>query len=212
MPTHLTSSRAGTRAVIFDVGNVLYDWNLRQFFEQLVPAHELDLFLREVVNLEWHSQHDAGRPFAETSAELTALWPRFANAIAAFGPRFSETVTGLLPGMEAIVRDLHRGSVPLYAITNFSHEFWPPFRAREAALFDLFDDIVVSGDERLLKPDPAIYRLALDRFGLAPGEAIFIDDREDNVLAAQALGIAGHHFTGAVPLRADLVDRGLLAR
>ncbi|MGC6330411.1 HAD family hydrolase [Rhizorhabdus sp. FW153] len=199
-----------TRAVIFDVGNVLYDWNLRQFFEKLVPTHELELFLRDVVTLDWHNQHDAGRPFAETSAELIALWPRFAEAIAAFGPRFSETVTGLLPGMGDIVRALHARGVPLYAITNFSDEFWPPFRTREAAIFNLFEDIVVSGTERLVKPDPAIYRLALDRFGLAPHEAIFIDDRDDNVRAAEALGIAGHHFQGAIPLRTELERRGLL--
>lgn len=204
----ITASR--TRAVIFDVGNVLYDWNIRQFFEKLVPAHELELFLRDVVTLDWHNQHDAGRPFAETSAELIAAWPRFADAIAAFGPRFSDTVTGLLPGMETILRDLHRRGVPLYAITNFSHEFWPPFRAREVAIFDLFDDIVVSGEERLVKPDPAIYALALDRFGLAAEEALFVDDRADNVAAAEAMGIAGHLFTGAGPLRVDLEARGLL--
>ncbi|MFC0304827.1 HAD family phosphatase [Rhizorhabdus histidinilytica] len=199
-----------TRAVIFDVGNVLYDWNLRQFFEKLVPAHELELFLRDVVNLNWHGQHDAGRPFAETSAELIAAWPRFADAIAAFGPRFAETVTGLLPGMGAIVHDLHAHGVPLFAITNFSHEFWPPFRAREAAIFDLFADILVSGEVRLIKPDPAIYVMALDRFGLGPAEAIFIDDRADNVAAAEALGIAGHLFAGAGPLRAELERLGLL--
>ena len=189
---------------------MLYDWNIRQFFEQLVPAHELELFLRDVVTLDWHSQHDAGRPFAETSAELTAAWPRFADAIAAFGPRFSETVTGLLPGMADIVRALHARGVPLYAITNFSHEFWPPFRAQEAAIFDLFDAIVVSGDEKMLKPDPAIYALALARFGLEGPEAIFIDDREENVRAAEAMGIAGHVFRGADPLAADLRARELL--
>ena len=189
---------------------MLYDWNLRQFFEKLVPAHELELFLRDVVTLDWHNQHDAGRPFAETSAELIALWPRFEAAIAAFGPRFSDTVTGLLPGMGEIVRALHARGVPLYAITNFSDEFWPPFRLREAEIFDLFEDIVVSGTERMVKPDPAIYRLALDRFGLSPQEAIFIDDREDNVRAAEALGIAGHHFHGAEPLRTELERRGLL--
>lgn len=189
---------------------MLYDWNLRQFFEKLVPAHELELFLRDVVTLDWHNQHDAGRPFAETSVELIAAWPRFADAIAAFGPRFSDTVTGLLPGMGETVRDLHAAGVPLYAITNFSDEFWPPFRAREAAIFDLFEDILVSGAVKLVKPDPAIYALALERFGLTAGEAIFIDDRADNVAAAEAMGIAGHLFTGAEPLRADLHARGLL--
>ena len=189
---------------------MLYDWNLKQFFEKLVPAHELELFLRDVVTLEWHTQHDRGRPFAETSVELTASWPRFADAIAAFGPRFSETVTGLLPGMADIVCALHARGVPLFAITNFSDEFWPPFRAQEAAIFDLFEDIVVSGEERLIKPDRAIYELALKRFGLAGGEAIFIDDREDNVRAAEALGISGHIFRGAEPLEAELRELGLL--
>lgn len=189
---------------------MLYDWNIRQFFEKLVPAHELDLFLRDVVTLEWHAQHDIGRPFAETSVELTASYPRFANAIAAFGPRFSETVTGLLPGMDGIVRALHARGVPLYAITNFSHEFWLPFRDQEAAIFDLFDDIVVSGEERLLKPDRAIYELALKRFGLAGEEAIFIDDREDNVRGAEAVGIRGHLFRSAGPLEAELKELGLL--
>jgi len=189
---------------------VLYDWNLRQFFEELVPARELDLFLRDVVNLEWHSQHDAGRPFAETSAELIAAWPRFAEAIAAFGPRFSETVTGLLPGMGELVRALHARQVPLYAITNFSHEFWPPFRAREAAIFDLFEDIMVSGEERLLKPQREIYQRALTRFGIAASDAIFIDDREDNVRGAEALGICGHVFRGVASLTAELHRHGLL--
>ena len=190
---------------------MLYDWQLRPFFAELVPAHELDAFLRDVLTMEWHAQHDAGRPFAETSAELIADHPRHADAIMAFGARFADTVLHMLPGMAAIVRDLHAVRVPLYAITNFSHEFWAPFRAREAAIFDLFDDIVVSGEERLVKPDPRIYRLALDRFGLAPDEAIFIDDRADNVAAAEALGIPGHLFEDAASLRGELATLGLLA-
>lgn len=199
------------RAVIFDVGNVLYDWNIRLLFEQLVDDRdELDFLLRDVVTMAWHGQHDAGRPFAETSAELIALYPRFATAIAAYGPRFSETVPGMLPGMADIVRALDARRVPLYAITNFSHEFWDPFREREAAIFDRFRDIVVSGREKLIKPDPAIYRLALDRFGLRPGEAIFVDDRADNIEAAVALGIYGHHFHGAEPLAEELRVLGLL--
>jgi 2-haloacid dehalogenase len=199
------------RAVIFDVGNVLYDWNIRILFEQLVgDRDELDFLLRDVVTLAWHGQHDAGRPFAETSAELIALYPRFATAIAAFGPRFSETIPRMLPGMAEIVQALDARQVPLYAITNFSHEFWDPFRDREAAIFDRFHGIVVSGREKLIKPDPAIYRLALDRFGLRPEEAFFIDDREDNIQAAVALGIRGHHFNGAEPLMTELKALELL--
>lgn len=199
------------RAVIFDVGNVLYDWNIRLLFEQLVDDRdELDVLLRDVVTMAWHGQHDAGRPFAETSAELIALHPRFATAIAAYGPRFNETVPGMVTGMAQIVEALDARQVPLYAITNFSHEFWDSFRDREAAIFDRFRDIVVSGREKLIKPDPAIYHLALDRFGLQPDEAIFIDDREDNIQAAEALGIRGHHFQGAGPLADELQTLGLL--
>jgi len=200
-----------TRAVIFDVGNVLYDWDIRLIFTELVPAHELDVFLRDVLTMEWHAQHDAGRPFADTSAELIAQQPRYAEAIASFGPRFAETIPGMLPGMEKIVRDLHAAGVPLYAITNFSHEFWAPFRIREAEIFDLFEDIVVSGEERLVKPDPAIYRLALDRFGQESGEVFFIDDRADNVAAAQAVGIPSYHFRDAPTLRTMLGRMALLA-
>jgi 2-haloacid dehalogenase len=198
-------------AVIFDVGNVLYDWNIRLLFEQLVEdPYELDFLLRHVLTLEWHGQHDAGRPFAETSAERIAEFPRFAEAIAAFGPRFNDTVKTMVPGMDTIVHALAERRVPLYAITNFSDEFWEPFRARETAIFDLFTDIVVSGREKMVKPDPAIYRLALDRFGLAPAEAIFIDDREDNVRAAEALGIRSHHFRDAPRLTEELKALGLL--
>jgi 2-haloacid dehalogenase len=100
--------------------------------------------------------------------------------------------------------------VPLFAITNFSGEFFPAFRAREAALFAPFRDIVVSGDEKLMKPDPRIFVLARQRFGLAPGEGLFVDDRDENVTAACANGFVGHLFVDAPTLRAALVAHGLL--
>jgi 2-haloacid dehalogenase len=203
--------RARTRAVVFDVGDVLYGWNPRLLYERLVDDDQaLDAFLRDVATKEWHFQHDAGRPFAETSAELVAAHPEQAHLIAAWGPRFVDQLGGMLPGMEDLVRELEAAGVPLYAITNFSGEFWPPFRAREAALFDRFQDIVVSGDELLTKPDPAIYRLALDRFGLAAEDALFVDDRADNVAGAQSVGMPAVLFTDAKTLRADLVNFGVL--
>lgn len=198
-------------AVIFDVGNVLYHWEPRRLYERLIgDDRALDAFMAEVVTREWHFQHDAGRPFAETSVELGARYPEHADLIGLWGPRFNETLPGMIPGMDAIVADLDSRGVPLFGITNFSGEFWPPFRAREAALFDRFRDIVVSGDERLVKPDAAIYRLALDRFGLAPEEAVFVDDTPANVDAAAALGIHAVHFTTAESFRADLARLGLL--
>lgn len=196
-------------SVIFDVGRVLFDWNLRFLYERLIPEGEaLDAFLRDVVTPAWHFQHDAGRPFAETSAELIAQYPDHADAIRALHPRFNETIGPALPGMAQLVADLDAAGVPIYAITNFSGEFWPPFRAREAAFFAPFRDVVVSGDEKLVKPDAAIYRLALDRFGLQAAEAVFVDDNAANVEGANAVGIHGLLFTGEPQLRADLRNLG----
>ena len=167
--------------------------------------------MTRVVTFEWHSQHDAGRPFAETSAELSALYPEHSGLIAQYGPRFSESIPGPIPGSHEIVAALDAAGVPLFALTNFSAEFWPPFRAPNAALFDRFRDILVSGEEKMVKPDPAIFALAMTRFGLAPGEALFVDDRPENVAAGEAAGLIGHVFRDAPTLRADLVARGLLS-
>jgi 2-haloacid dehalogenase len=198
-------------AVIFDVGKVLYDWDPRYLYERLIEDDRaLDTFLRAVVTREWHFQHDAGRPFAETSAELIAHYPEHESLIAAWGSRFNDSVGDPIPGMPDLVAELDSAGVPLYAITNFSGEFWPPFRTREAALFDRFRDVVVSGDEKLVKPDPAIYRLALERFGLQPREAVFVDDNSANVAGARAVGMIALLFTDAPALRRDLARIGLL--
>ena len=205
-------SDARPHAVIFDIGNVLFDWHPRFLYERLIDDDRaLEAFLRDVVTHEWHFQHDAGRPFAETSAELAARYPEHADLIAQWGPRFNDRVSGPVPGMFAIVEALDAAGVPLFAITNFSGEFFPPFRAAWPDLFDRFRDIVVSGDERLVKPDPALYRLALARFGLEPGDAVFVDDNDRNVAAARDLGIHAVPFTDAAAFRAELERFGLLA-
>lgn len=199
------------RAVIFDIGNVLFHWHPRFLYERLIgDDRALEAFLDEVVTVEWHFQHDAGRDFADTSAELTARYPQHAELIAAWGPRFNDSVGGPVAGMHALVEELDSAGVPLFAITNFSHEFWPPFRAQWPDLFDRFRDVVVSGDEKLVKPDPAIYRLALARFGLESHEAVFIDDNAANVTGAEALGIRSVLFSDADDTRRELVDAGIL--
>ena len=202
---------ARPKSVVFDVGNVLVDWNPRALFARHVTdSARLDRLMGEVLTLEWHTQHDAGRDFADTSAELIALYPDEAENIRRWGAEFDATIGDLLPGMADLVANLDAAGVPLYAITNFSHEFWPPFRAREAALFDRFRDVVVSGEVKLIKPDPAIYALALERFGLAPEEALFVDDRAENVEAGERAGLVGHLFRDAATLRAELEGYGLL--
>ena len=197
-------------SIVFDVGHVLYDWDPRFLYERLIPEGEaLDAFLRDVCTRDWHFQHDRGRPFAETSAELIARHPEHEALIAAWGPRFAEQIPGPMPGMPELVAELDAAGVPLYALTNFSGEFFAPFRRQEAALFDRFRGIVVSGDERLVKPDPSIYRLLLDRYGLEAGRTVFVDDRAENVAGAESVGMTAIRFTGAEPLRAELVRLGL---
>lgn len=115
-----------------------------------------------------------------------------------------------MPGVHAIIDMLVERNVPLFAITNFSADFWPPFHARERAFFEKFRDIVVSGEVKLLKPDPAIYFLALDRFRLNPRQALFVDDRAINVEAAEAVGMHAHLFTTSQALRARLEADGLI--
>ncbi len=201
---------APIEAVVFDVGRVLYLWNLRLLFEKLIddPAH-LDFLLNNVITEEWHFQHDAGRPIAEMVTERTAEFPEYAEAIRAYATRFNETIPGPVPGTHALVARLLERGMPIFAITNFGDEFWAQFRPT-APIFDDFRDIVVSGVENLAKPDPAIFTLAARRFGHAPGAMLFIDDNADNIAAALAEGWQVHHFTDAATLERDLTARGLI--
>lgn len=198
-------------AVVFDVGRVLYQWELRHLFAKLIadPA-QLDWFLANVVTEEWHFQHDAGRPLADMVAERSCLYPDHVHLIEAYATRFVETVPGPVAGTHDIVRTLAARGVPLFAITNFGAEFWSQFRPHER-LFDLFADIVVSGAEKMVKPSPEIYTLAARRFGHAPERMLFIDDNLANVEAARRLGWHAHLFTDSAALRADPVLAPLLS-
>ncbi|HEY0147856.1 MAG TPA: HAD family phosphatase [Allosphingosinicella sp.] len=198
-------------AAVFDVGNVLYGWDPHSFLARQIAEDEARLrFIDDIGLWEWHDTLDGGRPFREAADELSEKFPQYAELISAWGERFGETITDPVPGVHPIVEELDARGVPLFAITNFSADFWTPFHAREEAFFRRFRDIVVSGAEKMLKPDPAIYFLALKRFGLKPDEALFIDDRQINVQGAEAVGMRAHLFTGAEGLRARLVDEGLL--
>ncbi len=201
----------GPKAVVFDVGNVLYGWDPQRFLARQIPDDEARLrFIEETGLWDWHDSLDGGRAFDEAAAELGGRFPEYAHLIAAWGERFGETISEPVPGVHAIVAELDARGVPLFAIINFSADFWKPFRERERAFFSRFRDIVVSGEEKLLKPDPALYFRALGRFGLAPHQALFVDDRAINVEGAQAVGMRGHLFTGAEDLRARLEREALL--
>ncbi len=198
-------------AVVFDVGRVLVQWDLRHLFAKLIADRdELDWFLSTVVTPEWHFQHDAGRALAEMVEERAAQYPDHAHLIRAYAQRFNETIPGPVPGSLELVEALHQRGVPLYAITNFGHELWARFRPTWS-VFERFADIVVSGTEKIAKPDPAIYALASRRFGHPPGEMLFIDDNEANVIAAQQSGWQVHLFVDAAVLAADLKARQLIS-
>lgn len=199
------------QSVIFDVGRVLFDWDLRYLFAKLITdSDELEWFVSNVVTPQWHFQHDAGRPLADMLPELKAEFPDHASLIDAYAARFNETIPGPMPGSLELIQRLDDAGVPLFAITNFGHEFWEGFRPTQP-IFDRFQDIIVSGTEKLMKPDPAIYRLAIERFGIDPAGALFIDDVAANVAGAESVGIAGHLFKGAAELEADLLAKGYLS-
>ena len=169
----------------------------------------MEHFLATVCTTEWNRRQDAGRTFADAAHELLPRHEDKLELIEAFGRRFDEMILGEIAGSVAILAELNARGVPLYAITNWSAETFPPQRPRFAFL-DWFRGIVVSGMERVIKPDPKIFRVLLDRYGVDPGTAVFVDDVEDNAAAAAALGLQGIHFRSPDQLRRELAAAGLL--
>ena len=197
--------------VVFDLGGVLVDWDPRHLYRGLFDdAAAMERFLGEVCTPEWNLAQDAGRSWAEATALLRARHPGQAALIDAYHHRWPEMIAGDIPGTVAILRALHAAGTPLYALTNWSAETFPVAQARFDFL-GLFRGIVVSGTERVVKPDPAIYRLLLDRFGLDPARCVFVDDNPANAAAATALGLHGIAFTTPEALAAALRELGLRA-
>jgi len=198
------------RAVIFDLGGVLIDWDPRYLYRKLLADEAaVEDFLARVCTQAWNEQQDAGRPVAEAMSALAGEHPECAELINAYYGRFDEMMRGAHDDTVAVLDDLHGRGVPLYALSNFSAEMFRHARRRFHFL-ERFRDIVLSGDERLVKPDPRFYRLLLDRHGLIAQDTVFIDDNPGNVEAAAQLGMTAFHFRGAPALRADLVALGLL--
>lgn len=205
------TSIAQPHVVVFDIGHVLTDWDLRYLYAKLIEDKErLDWFLSTVATKEWHFEHDAGKPFAQMVEERSAQFPDETALIEAYADRWIESIPGPIPGTPALVDRLAAKGVPLYAITNFGDEAFELFRPTMPALAHM-RDIVVSGVEKLIKPGDEIFELAAKRFGHAPGEMLFVDDNAANIATAQRLGWHTHHFVGgAEALEADLMGRGLL--
>ena len=206
-----TSEPPKPTVVVFDVGQVLIEWYPRHLYRELFDGYEdlMEDFLDRVCTPAWNLEQDRGRPWSEAIAQLSAEHPDCAELIRAYDDMWERMVPDAIPGTPEILAELKARGVPVYAITNFSADKFELTRKR----FDFlngFDGIVVSGQERLVKPDQAIYRLLMDRYGLEPNQCYFIDDNPNNVEAARSVGMSAHLFLGAEALRRDLAALGLL--
>jgi 2-haloacid dehalogenase len=200
------------KAVVFDVGGVLLDWNPYYLYRGLLPDDAaIATFLAEVTTHEWNFKQDAGRPWPEAVAELVAQHPRHEALIRAYDERWAEMVSGTIDDTVAIFRELKKTGVPVYGLTNFSEAKWL-VSLEEWPVLQEFDGVVVSGIERVVKPSPEIYELLLDRFGLEAGSTFYTDDVMHNVEGARAVGMQAEQFVGAATLREQLVARGVLRR
>ena len=204
-------SRAPLKAVVFDLGGVLIDWNPRYVYRDLFGGDEeaAQHFLDTVTTQAWNHEQDRGRSFDEGVEILTAKYPEHREMIAAYRDRWPDMLGGEIEDTVDILDELRKTELGLYALTNWSAETFPVAEERFPFL-EWFDGVVVSGRERMAKPEPQIFSLLLDRFGLEAASALFIDDSRPNVEAAREAGMQAVQFTSPTALRDELVTRGAL--
>jgi 2-haloacid dehalogenase len=198
-------------AIIFDFGGVLIDWNPRHLYRRLFEnAEEMESFFTEVGLSAWNEQQDAGRPFAEAVALLTAQHPHRTELIRAFWERWEETVAGAIEPTVQILKKLKARNHTLAGLSNWSAETFPRVR-HQFEFFDLLDVIVLSGEEKVSKPDARIFQILLKRINHPAGECLFIDDSVKNTEAAQHLGFQVIHFQSPAQLDEKLSQMNILA-
>lgn len=201
-PTRITT-------VVFDLGRVVLGWDPAGAFTAVLPPEEVQPWLEKVGFSDWNRQQDAGRTWATAEAELISRFPADTEIIRAYRANFDQTLTGYVPGTGAVLAELEQAGVTLVALTNWSAETFPLARER-FGLLDRFRGIVVSGEEGLAKPDPALFRRTCERYLLDPSRTLFVDDSGANCAGAESVGMAAIRFTDAVALREALVQKGLL--
>jgi len=197
------------RAVVFDFGGVVVEWNMRalfaEFFDESVA---MDRFLDEVLTPAENLRCDLGTPLAEVVGELSERHPEHTAPLEAWRDRWIDTIPREIDGARELIADVAGAGLRVLGLSNFSAETFPWCRERYD-VFDAFDDIVISGEVGMAKPQPEIYRLVCERNGLAPAEAVFLDDSPTNVAGAHAVGMPAHLFTTAAQARADLRAVGI---
>jgi 2-haloacid dehalogenase len=204
-------ARRPVAAVVFDLGGVLIDWDPRHLYRSLFAGDEagMEAFLGTVCTPEWNARQDAGRPWGEAVAALVEEHPAERERIYAFRERWPEMLGGAIEGTVEILAELRARGTPVYALSNWSAETFPVARDRYPFL-GWFDGLVISGEERVAKPDPRLFRIAIERFGLDPRATVYVDDSPANVAVAAGLGMVALHFRGPDALRDDLVRLGLV--
>jgi 2-haloacid dehalogenase len=202
---------AALDTVVFDLGGVLADWDPRYLYRELFGGDEeaMEHFLSTVCTPSWNHAMDAGRSRAEAVAELVAQHPEHEELISAWVDRWEDMLGAEIAGTAEVVAELHASGVRLLALTNWSAETFPVARQRFAS-FGYFEGIVVSGEHGMAKPDPALFKVLFELHRVDPARAVYVDDRADNVEAAEALGLTGLVFTDPEVLRTDLVRLGLI--
>lgn len=197
--------------IIFDLGGVLVDWNPEYVFKTVFDdEEEMRYFFAEICTHDWNIQQDAGRPLAEATELLVAQFPTYESQIRAFYGRWEEMLGGPISETVKILEALYqRKEHRLLALTNWSHETFPV--ALELYPFlQLFEGILVSGVEKLIKPDARIYQLLIERYSVNPERALFIDDNLKNVEGAKAVGLHAVQFESSAQLRAYLEEKEVL--
>jgi 2-haloacid dehalogenase len=199
------------KAIIFDYGNVLLDWNPRYVYRRYFPddPERIENFLREISFMEWNAHQDRGRPFEEGVAILSEQFPQHADLIRAYHENWTDSVGEPLAGTVEILNQLKLAGFSLYGFSNWSAETFPYVRAKYN-FFDLFDDMVISGAVGFVKPEPEIYHIMLDKIGRPAQECLFIDDSLPNIQQANKIGFATIHFQSPAQLEEELQQRGLL--
>jgi 2-haloacid dehalogenase len=200
----IQDSQPPYRAVVFDVGEVLIDWNPRYLYRKIFDDKDrMEFFLTDVCHHDWNTRQDAGYPWDQAIAEKSTAFPEFESEIKAYRARWMEMVRGGVEGSVEVLYRLKKENWPLYAITNYNHETFDLSKQYYPFLNE-FDGEIVSGEEKICKPDARIYQLLCERYDLDPKTCIFIDDRQENIDAAQAQGMTGILFENPEQMKTDL--------
>ena len=199
------------KAIIFDFGGVLVGWDPRNLYQRYFPSQPqaMEAFLKEIDFYNWNIQQDKGRPFAEGIAEHIAKFPQYAHLIRAYNEHWLDSITGDIPGTVAILKTLKDKNYRLYGLSNWSAETFPRVRP-QYPFFEWLDDIILSGEVGLNKPDPAIFNLLLNRTGHTAPECVLIDDSQTNIDVAKEMGFKAIHFTSPEELQTALQELDVL--